>query len=97
MLSLFPLLSKRLDELTNADLSEVANVLKIKVVVTDELKAACLSLLKGMKFETVADLVQKPESLKQLISFVTPPPPQLSAVEASAVMRCPHCSQFFIL
>lgn len=95
MLSLLPLLSRRLEDLTNADLSKIASVMKLNVVVTDELRDAGLSLLKGNGIDSVAELVQNPESIQQLLGLLSPP--KVEPEEAAHVVRCPHCVKFFIL
>ncbi|UNI73407.1 hypothetical protein ER16_Small3 [Pseudomonas phage ER16] len=42
----------------------------MKVNVTDELMAAGLALLRGQNINTVADMIQTPESIGQLLAFV---------------------------
>jgi len=69
MFTLLPLLSKRLEELTPDDFSKIASVMKIDVELTDELKDAGFALLRGDSIDTVADLIQKPESIKKLLIF----------------------------
>lgn len=69
-LKLLPLAGKRLEDLTLAELNDVREVMGVEVHVTDELKTAGLALLKGQNLDTVADLIQSPDSVKQLIAFL---------------------------
>jgi len=94
MLSLFPLLGKRLEDLTAGDLTKIKSVLKIDVELTDELKEAGIALLRGDSIDTVSDLIQKPESIQKLLSFVQQQKPP--EVHPHQVIRCPHCELFFI-
>lgn len=68
-IALLPLLDKRLDELTEEDLSLVVTTIGIKLVVTDELKAAAIALLRGEGIDKASDLIRSPESVAQLVSF----------------------------
>lgn len=69
-LKLLPLAGKRLEDLTLAELNDVREVMGVEVHVTDELKSAGLALLKGQNLDTVADLIQSPDSVKQLVAFI---------------------------
>lgn len=95
MLSLFPLLGKRLDELSTSDLTKIAGKLNVKVVLTDELRAAGIALLKGQDIHTVSELVQKPESIQQLLGMFAPPVAKTE--DMAQVKRCPHCGLFSFL
>jgi len=93
MLKLLPLVSKTLDELTGPDFKLIATTLGLKVELTDELKTAAMAMLKGQDINTVADLIQKPDSVKQLLEFVSPPK---SDEPNTMVARCKHCGEFSI-
>lgn len=67
---LAPLLPKRLDELSVEELKGVQTVLGVEADVTEELKAAALALFQGKNLNTVADMIQSPESIKQLVLFL---------------------------
>lgn len=62
--------NRRLESLSLDDLRNVSDALGFKVSVTDELKSAALALLKGKSMDTVADLIQQPESIQQLVLFL---------------------------
>lgn len=83
-LKLLPLASKRLEDLTLAELNDVREIMGVEVHVTDELKSAGLALLKGNNLDTVADLIQSPESIKQLIAFLRGGVTALASPEAVA-------------
>lgn len=69
-LPLLSLKDKRLDELTLDDLRGVAGMMGIELAITDELKEAGLALLQGKDINTVADMIQSPESVTQLLQFL---------------------------
>lgn len=69
-LPLLSLKDKRLDELTLDDLRGVAGMMGIELAITDELKEAGLALLQGKDINTVADMIQSPESITQLLQFL---------------------------
>lgn len=70
MISLLPLMAKKLEELTLDDLSLVADALGMAVEITPDLKAAAVALMAGQDIHSVADLVKSPESIEQLIKFI---------------------------
>jgi len=94
MFTLLPLLGKRLEDLTPDDLDKVKKAFKINVDLTDELREAGLALLRDDSIDKVADLIQKPESIQKLLSFFKAQEPKTA--HAAAVLRCPHCSLYFI-
>lgn len=67
---LLPLAPKKLHELTLTDLKLVGTTLGFNVDVTPELKLAAIQLLAGQDINSVADLIQKPETIQQLITFI---------------------------
>lgn len=69
-LPLLSLKDKRLDDLTLDDLRGVAGVMGIELAITDELKEAGMALLQGRDINTVADMIQSPESIAQLLQFL---------------------------
>lgn len=97
-MQLLSLLTKRPEELTDADLTAVLAQFAPGVGLTDELKSAALALMKGEDIHTVSDLIQKPESIKRLVSLAKGTP---AAIELEAgdeiVRRCRHCGNFNII
>lgn len=67
---LAPLMSRRLESLTLDELRDIGDTLGLKVRVTEELKTAALALLQGKSLDTVADMIQQPESVQQLVLFL---------------------------
>lgn len=93
MLTLLPLLGKKISDLTLEDITRVRDFMKLDVVVTPELRDAGIALLQGMDIDSVADMIQSPESVQQLMSlFVKPKPIE----PLKQVIRCPHCDLFFV-
>lgn len=70
MVKLFPLASKKLDELTLNDLKLVGTTLGLEVDITPELQTAAFEILSGNNIHSVSDLIQSPESIQQLITFI---------------------------
>lgn len=70
MAKLAPLLNRSLSSLSMEELRDIGDTLGLKVRVTDELRDAALALLKGKSLDTVSDLVQQPESIRQLVTFL---------------------------
>lgn len=64
------LAGRRLDELTMLDFRRVADTFGIKVDLTEELKLAGLALMQGQNINTVADMIQSPQSVAQLMNFL---------------------------
>lgn len=60
----------RLEDLQMSDFRKIAEVLNIKVDITDELKEAGLAMLRGENIHTVADMIKSPQSLQQLVLFI---------------------------
>lgn len=92
---LAPLFGKKLSELSLDDLRVATDVFGVNVPVTEELKLAALSLLQGQSINSVADLVQSPESVQQLISFFKKT--ENPAVKPERLVRCTHCAEFFLI
>lgn len=92
---LAPLFGKKLTDLSLDDLQVAADAFDVKVAVTEELKTAALALLQGQKIDSVADLVQSPESVQQLISFFKRGENPSNPVER--LVRCSHCGEFFLI
>jgi len=61
----------RFEDLTLDDMKQVAEVLGIQVNVTDELKEAGVALMRGENIHSVADMIKSPESIQQLMEFLT--------------------------
>jgi len=73
IMKLLPLLSlkdKRLEDLTIDELGQASSAFGIDVPVTSELKTAAIALLHGKDLNTVSDLIQSPESVTQLVTFL---------------------------
>lgn len=64
------LAGKRLEDLTMSDLQKVSNTMGLEVKITDELQQAALGLLQGKDIHTVADMIQSPDSVAQLINLL---------------------------
>lgn len=92
---LAPLFGKKLIDLSLEDLQVAADTLNVRVSVTDEIKAAALALLQGQNIDSVADLVQSPESVQQLISFFKRG--ENPSTPAERLVRCAHCGEFFLI
>lgn len=92
---LAPLIPKKLSDLSSDELGLAAEVFDVQVEVTDELRSAFLALLQGKDIDTVADLVQSPESIHQIISLFKKK--QDPTVPEERLVRCPHCSGFFLI
>lgn len=67
------LLDKQITDLTPADIDGVLGALGVQVNVTDELRAAGLALLQGRDIDSVADMIQSPESVQQLVAMLAGP------------------------
>lgn len=93
MIALLPLLGKKAADLTLEDCQLVATTFKIDVHVTPELREAGLAILKGANIDKVADMIQNPESVQQLLSIFQKPVP---VEPVKQVIRCPHCTLFFL-
>lgn len=70
LLPLLALKGKSLQDLSLEDLGLVASTLGIRVSVTEELKQAGIALLKGENIDTVADMIQSPDSIRQVMLFL---------------------------
>lgn len=89
-----PLMGRKLSDLTIDDLGHLQSALGLNIRITPELQNAALALLQGKSIDTVADLVQSPESVKQLVSLVKG---EVKPEVQQAVVRCKHCSEFFLI
>lgn len=67
------LLDKQITDLTPADIDGVLGVLGVQVNVTEELRSAGLALLQGRDINSVADMIQSPESVQQLVAMLSGP------------------------
>lgn len=74
-----PLLSRQVESLSDEEVAEVAESFGVRVELTDELREAGLALLRGQDISTVADMIKKPESVGQLVSFLKGGVPGLAA------------------
>jgi hypothetical protein len=65
-----PLLQrKRLEDITDSDLDLIGDALDVRFNVTDELKKAVRSFIRGTNFDTVSDMLQSPDTLAQIIDM----------------------------
>lgn len=92
-LALLPLLSKRLEELTDSDITNVLAHFKINVPVDHAMRDALFSALKGENIDTVAQLASSPAGIAKVVSFLSG---KKEDERPQLCFRCPHCSQFFI-
>lgn len=84
---------RKLADLTVDDLRSIADVLGIADIdVTPELREAGLALLKGQNVDSVADMIQSPESIHQLVSVF-----QKKTEAPQPLVKCPHCRELFFL
>lgn len=97
MAKLTPLLPKKLEELSTGDLDSITEIFGLKTSLTEEIKEAAVMLLKGRDLNTVADVVQSPESVQQLISLFRKDAGSNQASEPDRLVRCPHCRDFFLI
>lgn len=67
------LLDKQITDLTPSDIDGVLGALGVQVNVTDELRSAGLALLQGRDINSVADMIQSPESVQQLVAMFARP------------------------
>lgn len=67
------LLDKRITDLTTDDIDGVLGALGVQVNITEELRSAGLALLQGHDINSVADMIQSPESVQQLVALVMKP------------------------
>lgn len=88
-----PLMGRKLVDLTIEDLGLLQSALGLNIRITPELQIAALGLLQGKSIDTVADLVQSPESLQQLVSLVKG---EVKPEIQQSVVRCKHCNEFFL-
>lgn len=79
------LLDKQITDLTTADIDGVLDALGVQVNVTEELRSAGLALLQGRDINSVADMIQSPESVQQLVAMFTRPASEeeLASIEVS--------------
>lgn len=61
---------RQLSSLTLVELEGIANSFGIEVAITSELKTAMLELVRGKSLSTVSDMIQDPESIQQIASFL---------------------------
>lgn len=84
-LPLLHLRGKRLEDVTTEELNMIAEILGIKVNVNDELKRAGMALLRGDSIDTVADMIQSPESIQKIMLFLQGKSEQDFAIEGELV------------
>lgn len=84
-LPLLHLRGKRLEDITTEELSKIAEILGIKVNVDDELVRAGMALLRGDNIDTVADMIQSPESIQKIMLFLQGKSEQDFAIEGELV------------
>ena len=68
--SLGKLLPRRLESLTLEEIEGISDAFGVKISVTSELRDAALALLQGKSLDTVSDMIQSPESIRQLVLFL---------------------------
>lgn len=100
LVKLAPLMSKTIADLTLEDLMSIKTALKIETLpLTPELKEAATRLLAGENIDTVANLIQSPESVKRLMDLLTGKNAQMIEAEQQQgfVHQCRHCREFEII
>lgn len=70
LVNLAHLKDKRATDLTPADVVDIGNAFGVDLPLTAEVQEALLAWLKGANLDTVSDLIQSPESVVQLVSFI---------------------------
>lgn len=70
MIRLAPLANLKLEDLTIEHAAAVLEELGVKIPVTDELLRAGVSLLRGEDINSVADMIQSPDSVRKLVEFM---------------------------
>lgn len=80
-LPLLNLKDKRLEDITEEELGQVAGILGIRVDINEELKKAGMALLKGDKIDTVADMIKSPESIQKIMLFLQGKSAETAAIE----------------
>lgn len=69
LLKLGHLASLRANQLTVEHLREIASALGTDVPMTEELQSAVISFLRGKDIDSVCDLIQSPESVRDVVAF----------------------------
>lgn len=70
LLSLGHLAHLRADELTVEHLDAIASALKSPIPFNEELKTAAVEFLRGRDINAVCDLIQSPESVRDIVIFL---------------------------
>ena len=76
--------NRRLESLTREELGGLAKAFGINVPITEELRTAGLELLKGKSLDSVADMIQSPESVAQIAAFFAGGVKNLTDAQAEA-------------
>lgn len=61
---------RTLNSLSVTEVQGLANSFGLQIDLTDDLKRAGVALLQEQDIDTVADMIQKPESIQQLLGFL---------------------------
>lgn len=69
LLKLGHLASLRANQLTVEHLREIASALGTDIPMTEELQSAVISFLRGKDIDSVCDLIQDPESVRDVVMF----------------------------
>lgn len=70
LFGLSDMLGLRANQLTKSHLRRVADALEVEVPFNDEIVHAFVELLRGKDINAVSDLIQSPESVGELITFL---------------------------
>lgn len=69
LLALKPLLALKTGDLTVDHVDQIAKAFRTELPVTEEIRNAAVELLKGRNINEVADMIQQPESIHDLVLF----------------------------
>lgn len=69
LMKLGHLMSLRANQLTVEHLQEIAGALNTDIPMTSEVQAAVVQFLKGKDIDAVCDLIQSPESVRDVVTF----------------------------
>lgn len=88
LMPLMGLMTKRIDQLVDEDLTNILGVVAPGATLTEELKTTVFSMLRAENVNAVADILSRPDLVQRLAVAVTTPP------VAGVVRECGHCHNF---
>lgn len=96
IVGLSDMLSLRANQLEKVHLERVADALGIEIPFNDEIINALIELLRGKDIDTVADLIQSPDSIGELVTFLRGGYKGLIEAKTTEVGFSPEADVFFI-